>query len=240
MLKILIYLFIPLLCYAQEPFQLKNVLQRGQIGDFVVASHQKNYTLWHIKDRTDTSILLEEISVPKIRVKGMDQGWQSWVDSNAPQHIGWVAYTIDLLSGRILGLYSFDQGCWLSQDIPNRFLATLLNVPFYSVGDQERRRMGKGSLASSPYWNPPHFYHGSEILGQRFDQYITRWPADGTELSNKKVEIYLLQSLQYPSFFPYWLQVSGSFGKISIRIVDSGSRLYTPTQAMWKLSTPMN
>ena len=238
MFKVILFLFLPFLCFAQEAFQLKNVLQRGQIGDFVVAAHQKNYTLWHIKDRQGTNLLLEEISVPSKRVQLSHGGWQGWVNEGAPQHVGWVAYTIDLSTGRVLGLYSFDQGCYLSQEIPNRFLATLLNVPFYKVSPQERRRVGKGPMHTNPYWNPPLFNNGVEIPGEPFDQYITRWPMDGTELSNKKVEIYILQSYQYPSFFPYWLQVSGSFGKVSIRIVDSGSHLSTSTQPMWKLSSP--
>lgn len=235
MLKILAtFLFLSPLCCCAESFQLKKVLERGKVGEFVVAAHQKNYTLWHIKDRQEHCLLLEEISVPIKRVCLGDNGWQGWVDAGAPQHIGWVMYSLNLLSGHVMGIYSVNQGCWLSQEIPNRFLSTLLNVHFYPVAAQERRRMGKSCAQTAPYWNPPLFYRGEEVPDQPFDQYITRWPTDGTELSNKKVEIYLLQSEKFPSFFPYWLQVSGGFGKACIRIVDSGCCLKTHTAPLWK------
>lgn len=219
--------------FSQEMSQLKTIFQQAKKGEFVVASHQKNYTLWHIKDKRDSGLLLEEISVPIKRVKLGDGGWQAWVNQNAPQHIGWVMYSLDFEQGKITGLYSIDRDCWLSQDIPNRFLSTLLNVPFYAVSDQERRRVGRGPAHTNAFWNPPVFFEGNEVSGLPFDQYNTRWPQDGSELSNKKVEIFLLKSNQYPNFFPYWLQVSGNFGKVSVRIVDSGSHLSTPTKPMW-------
>lgn len=228
MLKYLLLLF-PLFLYSD---QLKENFSRGQVGEFVIAQHQKNYTLWHIKAKQGHHLLLEEITVPMKRVKEGD--WQGWVDRGAPSHVGWIMYTIDLQKGKVTGIYSLDQDCWYSEELANRFLATLLNIQFFKVEEQDRRKLANGS-----YWNPPLYYQGQEQSGY-FDEYVTRWPADGSELSNKKVDIYLLQSDHHPSFFPYWMQLSGGLGRFALRIVDSGSQLSTPTRPMWKLSTGFN
>ncbi len=80
-----------------------------------------------------------------------------------------------------------------------------------------------------PVWQPRLIIEGKPDDGVAFDAWRADWPRDGSDLSNKTIEIYLPKDNQsYPSYFPYWLQINGTAGKAKIRIIDSGSNLQSP------------
>jgi hypothetical protein len=70
---------------------------------------------------------------------------------------------------------------------------------------------------------------GNNIPAVPFEAWQTHWPKDGTDLSGKSIEVYVPQENdKYPSYFPYWLQISGMVGNAKVRIVDSGSYMNSP------------
>ena len=70
---------------------------------------------------------------------------------------------------------------------------------------------------------------GQTVPQVKFDAWQTRWPQDGTDLADKTIVIYTPeQQGLYPSYFPYWLEISGLSSYPKVRIIDSGSNLASP------------
>ena len=53
-------------------------------------------------------------------------------------------------------------------------------------------------------------------------------PAMEAIFPTKQLKSICQKNQNYPSYFPYWLQVNGVAGKAKIRIIDSGSNLKSP------------
>ncbi|MDB2613877.1 hypothetical protein N9Y92_01810 [Chlamydiales bacterium] len=234
-LTLILYL-LPALLFSQEVIQLKNKIGNSQIGDYFVTMQEKEFTLWHIRDKKPGQILIEEIMAPAKRVILSEEGWQGWINQGAPYHTGWVMYAVDLQSGRLLSLFSIDHKKWCHTEESSRFFSTFLNVPFYQVPMQNRRRVGPKPPSymadQRVLWSPPLFREGKQVYNVPFKQYMTRWPSDGTPLAGKEVEIFL-PTENYPDFFPYWLQVNTKLKNAQIRMLDSGSNLQSPIPAIW-------
>ena len=217
---------------------LKERLALAKPGDFVVTAQKKTYTLWLIREREKHQVLIEEITVPSSYLKLENNNWKGWVEKEALGHTSWVAYAVDVRNGRLLGLYSFDNQKWCEVDQNSNFLTTLLNLGFTEMPLNMRRRVGPSISHSSkdqrPYWNPSLVYEGQEVKGVPFDHFQAKWPRDGSELAEKWIDIYLPSGhTHYPSYFPYWLQVSGHLANAKIRIIDSGSNLKSPLNIKW-------
>lgn len=208
---------------------LRDNLQRAQQGDFIVTAQGKNYSLLHIYAKTDQNLTIEEISIPASKLPKSNFSWVAWA-ANPVGYSSWVIYTIDLNSGNFVNFYSYTRGRWYEMSPPDNFLSMLLNVRFDFIPPDQRRRIGvtlrTGIQDKRPYWEPRMIVNGQNIEGVRFDAWRTTWPKDGSELAGKNVEIYLPEEgLNYPAYFPYWLQISGLVGSAKIRIVDSGTGL---------------
>jgi hypothetical protein len=47
--------------------------------------------------------------------------------------------------------------------------------------------------------------------------------------SGKSIEVYVPhENNKYPSYFPYWLQISGLISNAKVRIIDSGTGMISP------------
>jgi len=222
-------LFFPFLGYCQEEIFLRDFLPMAKKGDYVVTSRNKNYTVLTIKDKILNSLVIEEITICENRFTRTISSWKTWVEQGAPHHTGWVSYIVELPSGKVQDHYSYTHKSWYKIDEENNLFTTLLNLKFAEIPLSERKRSNRS------HWQPKMVVNGTPIPNVPFIPYRTLWPKDGTEIAGKTVEIYLPQeNALYPSYFPYFMQISGTIGKAYIRIIDSGSNLFSPQQLVLK------
>ena len=226
-LTLLLFIF-PL--NAQE-LVLRNNLQNARPGDYLVIAANKTLTLMHMVEKENQILTIEEIALPE-SVQPSDSNWKEWVAQNAPGNTSWVMYDINLLTGQMVRYYSFSKKNWYEIPDADNFLSKLLNLKMTKIPPYARKRIGPKSSSGPemrPFWQPRMFVDGKPVEGVLFEAWQTNWPKDGTELSNKTIEVYLPANNQsYPSYFPYWLQINGVAGKAKIRIIDSGSKLKSP------------
>ncbi len=212
---------------------LRDNLKQAHVGDYIVTAQNKNYTLLHVNNRNDKELTLEEITIPIKKFSFSEGTWKQWIQQQAPGHTSWIMYTLDLASGKMKEFYSLTSRKWYDTRDIDCFLNTLLNIPFHLISLEDRKRVGfptiPGMTDNRPYWQPKMVFEGKEVQGVWFDAWKTKWPKDGTDLADKTIEIFIPQeNNKYPSYFPYWLQVSGIIGKAKVRIIDSGRQMKSP------------
>ncbi len=234
--------------YAQEVLFFKEKFQESHTGDYIVLEESKTYILLNIFEKDEQNIVIEEICIPKVVFSSLNLNWRDWVCKGSPSATSWVMYEIDYQKAEILHYYSFTQESFL--DIPHSesLISKLLHLPFTKIPLENRRRIGTASssyeIDSRRLWKPQAVVEGKVMDQMEFDAWETFWPKDNTELSQKKIEIYLpKQASLGPCFFPYWLQVEGAALKVKIRVVDSGKNLksfksYFPKRPMQILDGP--
>lgn len=231
--RLLIFCFIAILSYAEsaEELLLKSNLSKAKDGDYLVTVQNKNYTLLVIHRKDENSLSINEITIPTSKIPSSNNfSWRAWAESGAPQNTCWVVYTIHLPTGRMEHIFSYTRNEWVSIPQSQNFLTTLLNLQLHKISDKDRKRIGPPPATchvdKRPVWQPKLTVEGNWLQGIAFEGYKARWPKDGSDLSEKEIEMYLPQdSDKYPSYFPYWLQVSGLVGKARVRIVDSGTQM---------------
>lgn len=217
---------------AQDTLHLIENLRQAQNGDFIVTSQNRCFSLLHVFSRTENTVAIEEISIPTSKVPSSNFSWQNWLNQGAPKNTSWVIYTIDLRSGQLLESYAQTKRGW--QPIPRQdsFFYTLLNLQLNKIPVEQRKRVGSllpTSFANKALWQPTIVVNGNKVQGIHFDAWKTFWPNDGSELSGKAIEAYTPDaSSGYATYFPYWLQISGSVVCTKIRVVDSGKNLASP------------
>jgi len=235
------YIFYYLLCLfllsnssteAQERLCLLENLQKANSGDFIVTSQNKCFSLLHVFNKTNTTIAIEEICIPSSKVSSSNFSWRDWMAQGAPKNTSWVTYTIDLSSGQLLESFALTKRGWQPIARQDSFFYTLLNLQLEKIPYEQRKRVGSlipTSHANKRLWQPTIVMDGNKIEGINFDGWKTFWPKDGSELSGKAIEAYTpVASSGYATYFPYWLQVSGSVICAKIRIIDSGKQLLSP------------
>jgi hypothetical protein len=231
-------LFFLLLFYSihlkatENTLTLKENFQKALPGDYIVVSFNKTDTLMHIYDKEYPIMTIEEITIPENSAKEQKIKWKEWIEKEAPGHSCWVMYEIDVQTGEMLRYYSFTKKGWFTIPDADNFLSKLLNLRLTKTPDRARKKIGPRP-SSGPdmraIWEPRMIVNGKVMKEVKFDAWQTQWPRDQSELSGKLIEIYLPQNSQlYPSYFPYWLQVTGAVGKAKVRIIDSGRDLKSP------------
>jgi len=217
---------------ASEEMRLIDNLRKAKAGDYIVTAQNKSYSLLHIASKQSDRIAVEEISIaaPKYP-KGLP--WHKWVADGAQNYSSWVVYHIDLQSGQSLATYALTRQGWMPIAHRNNILYTLLNLQLSKIPHEQRRRVGAGFTFTPrdkrPLWQPVATHEGASINGLHFEGWKTRWPKDGSDLSDMVIEAYIpAEETAIPNYFPYWLQISGSIVCAKIRIVDTGSSLSCP------------
>ncbi len=212
---------------------LKDTLNKASKGDYLITTQNKTYTLFHIYDKSENKLTIEEITLSKKEYEAQNTHWNEWLIKGGKGHTAWVMYEIDLDSGNILDFYSFTHQNWQNSFKEEHFFPTLIQLKFALSSENSRRKAGPppppGLIDERPYWQPPLIFNGQTIKDVPCYSWTTFWPNDNTELAGKKIEIYMPQeNRKIPSYFPYWLQISHSFGVIKIRVVDSGINMLSP------------
>lgn len=225
----LTFLLLIVTSVADGAMLLRNNLQRAKPGDYIVTAQGKNYSLLHINAKTPSQLTIEEISIPASKVPKSNFSWKAWACQGANGATSHVVYKLNPANGYIQNFYGLKQGQWYEMTPQSNFLPTLLNLPFNLIPIEQRRHVGGGRLFSKEpraLWQPQLIVDGYSVDDVYFDAWRAIWPKDGSDLAGKTIEIYLPEeSSDYPSYFPYWLQISGLIGNAKIRIVDSGTEL---------------
>jgi hypothetical protein len=136
-------------------------------------------------------------------------------------------YRVDIANGSLQIL----QDNMLLPPKGNALLSTLINLELKKVQEGERKRVGlvvfgSGPTETRPVWQPKMVYNGQEVKNARFDAYKAKWPNDHTEMAGKWIEIYLPEEgSPFPSYFPYFMQITGLVAKAKLHVVDSGNGL---------------
>jgi hypothetical protein len=215
---------------AESELVLRQNLARANIGDYIVTAQNKSYTALLVRSKNDKNMVIEEITLPSSKVPKNFAGWKQWLKAGSKGNTCWVSYDISLAEGAIIGAFSYTRNEWFSVSQSQNFLSTLLNLQLKPIPMNERKKIGPPPNSGTPdrrsIWQPQLIVEGQPVPDVQFDGWRTRWPKDGSELSGKAIEIYVPRDQgQYPSYFPYWLQVSGMVGKAKVRIIDSGTGL---------------
>lgn len=246
MLRVLVCTFL-IFCGALSAgeIQLKGKLAEAQPGSYIVIEQNKTFTFFHIHDRFDNAVVIEEVSIPAASFARNPMNWKTWFESGAPSHTSWIISQVNLDTGIFEETFSFTHKGWIDMSSSNPFLTTLLNLRFQEVSLEERRRIGlppgHNKADHRPLWNPRLIVNGCVIPNTFFYAYKARWPSDGTELSRKIIEIYLPTDMNhgttwFPAYFPYWLEVDGKIGSAKARVVDSGFDARSPKPSLPKRS----
>jgi hypothetical protein len=217
--------------HAQEmELFLRDNLRKANPGDFVVTLQNKSCTLLHIQEKTERSLIVEEITIPENKLPSRRTSWSEWVERGAPRNSSWLIYEIDLDTAKFGRTYSFTKGSWCEFCGADAFLTTLLTLRFTKIPSDQRKRVGASAKDyEAPLWQPRMVFEGNVIEGVAFDAWQAEWPADGSLLAGRTIEAYTPEENQhYPSYFPNWIEVSGMMGKAKVRIIDSGKGLISP------------
>lgn len=231
MLKFLLSLFIFVTCLlqAEDIPLLKANLSRAQPGQYLVTAQNKNYSVLVVEKKEGDILEVHEIMVPSKMIKKEGFSWKNWIATGAKGSSSWLLYRIHMPTGTIQHTFSYTSNQWVSVPQVQNFLTTLLNLNFAPIPDSERKKVGPATLLGPdkrPVWTPTMVVEGTKMTGVPFTAWRTLWPKDGTDLSERTIEVYIPQeSDKYPSYFPYWLQISGMLGHAKIHIIDSGNKL---------------
>lgn len=207
---------------------LKSNIARAKAGEYLVTQQSKNFSVLIVQKNEGDLLDVHEISIPEQRLNQDSFSWKTWLANGAPGNTSWLLYRIHIPTGTIQHTYSYTRGTWVTIPQTQNFLSTLLNLKFTPIPLSERKKIGHAPPLGIPdkrqLWQPPMVVDGQKIPGVAFGAWRTHWPKDGSELSNRIIEVYIPEnSDKYPTYFPYWLQISGLFGKAKVHIVDSGN-----------------
>lgn len=246
-MKIFLFLFLlvsPTLCQVEalqsqiqvSQISLKDKLSEAIPGSYLVLEQSKIFTFLHVYDKKGERLSLEEVTISGERFGQTRMSWRQWFESGAPGNTAWTLSQINLRTGKIEETYSFNHSGFVENG-SDTFMTTLLNLTFQEMAPSERRHIGLppgyGKPDHRPLWNPRLVVGGVTIAHVPFQAWKARWPADGSEMARRIIEVYLPErisdsSIQYPTYFPYWLEVEGKMGSAKIRVVDSGMEAHSP------------
>lgn len=217
----MIFLFLAFIFPLSASLSLIENFKLAKPGDYVVAQFNKSDTLLRVVSTQEDKIRMEEVSAP---ANLKFSNWQDWLHQGAEGSTAWVTFVIDLDTGKLSNFYSISRGCFLQVAESENFLSTLLSLDFELVDRTKMKRAGGGKI-----WQPSLYFNSQKIENVFFDAWKTRWPEDNSDLSGKNILVYLPEKESgYPSYFPYWLEISGGLTKAKVRIIDTGHGLTSP------------
>lgn len=209
-------------------FALKDKFRVAHVGDYIVTSQDKNYSILLIKEKGDTSIVFEEISFPETMLDPKKMSWQAYLDNKAPNHSSWILFEMSLITGELIECYSVSQRSWISLEESEHFLSKFFCLPLKEVPFEERKRIGPPPKDREDdhraFWYPPLFIHGKKKEKPLFDIRKSKWAPDGSLLSNSSIEMFFYaDDRSYP--FPIWIEVNNGHYGFKIRAQDTGKNL---------------
>ncbi|MBI2743568.1 MAG: hypothetical protein HYX48_06595 [Chlamydiales bacterium] len=205
---------------------LKAKLEKGSPGDYIVTVQDKSFSLLRIREKSQTHLVLEEVTVPESTLETSDTSWPDWLRKGAPGHSAWLLYEIDLETGELLECFSVSQKGWMNVEEP--ILPKMLALPLTATPKEQRKRVGpspqKGEEDMRALWTPPVVFEGSKLKKPTLEVFNARWPDDQSQLAACHLELYFL-----PDFpFPFWIETSNGHYTLKIRSVACGRGSLSP------------
>jgi hypothetical protein len=229
-IKTFFLIFIPInLCFAS--FSLKESLQKGSKGDFIVTFQNNVYSLLLIQEITNKKITLFEISVPKKHVTKKDFSWKNQILKKSINSTSFNSYEIDISSGKLLTCFSFLKNSFFKIEDQNNFLTKFLTLPLTPVSNDKRKKIGplmNDEVDTRAFFSPPMIINGKKQKKPQYKVYQTVWPKDGSDLSGKTLDLYFDDKSTFP--FPFWVQISTGNIEVMLKAVDSGKNLICNTK----------
>lgn len=218
----LVFCFLLLTSALFGSLQLKERLKTAIPGSYLVTLQGKNIVVLIMAENDQTTLRIDEITLPASAAKGLV--WKDWLESGAPGNSSWISSSIDLESGSFIESFSYTFSGWIDRTKSNPFFTKLLNLSFEPLPDKKRKRIGSGQ----PAWVPPTLFEGTLYRDVNHSVWVAKWPRDQSELSKKRLEVYLPEEEPLLGFFPTWVEVEGGIGKARLRVIDSGKDLRSP------------
>jgi len=227
-MKTVLITFIFLFLSPLHAFSFKNIFCKANQGDYSIYQNGSSVTILNVFSKELPFITVEEITLPKSiyeNVKGKDL--HTWLANNAPGSTCWTLMEINLNTLEVTGSYCLSRKSHLSMNKEDTLIASLLNLDLTPVKEEEMSKIGprRGEKVDSrPLWKPSMFVGGKKKEPKKMDVYQSSWENDGSPLSGKEIQLYILND--FP--FPYWIQLAGSIGSKKMISIDSGTNLISP------------
>src|SRR5579872_187233 len=219
------------LSFNLEALTLKERVQKGHAGDYIVTEQSKNYSLLFIRSLTNSLLCLEEVTVPVDKIDLQKTTWKEWLAAQAPGHSSWMIYEIDMQENRLRDCYSPSRKGWLQITETESLFTQLLSLSLKKVPESDLRRIGptpqSGESDRRSLWTPPLVREGNRIEKPQFEVWGGRWHQDNSPLSGKELQLYFDSSV-HSLPFPHWIECKGDHLTFKIRIVDSGKEIQSP------------
>lgn len=229
MLKWLSISFISLFALI-HPLTIKEKIEHSPAGVYTVFEQNGSINILLVKEHIPSYLILEEITASKKKAPKTGM-YKKWIEQGAPGHTSWVSYMVNTTTGTIEEVYSYTQEKWYSPHNADALFGTLLALTFEEVPPENQRKIGptppSNELDQRKVWTPPLIREGKKQPNRSFEILRAHWPKDGSDLSDKEVEVYLdKQDATFP--FPYWIQVNDTAISYKLRALDSGYGAVSP------------
>ena len=156
----------------------------------------------------------------------MPKDIQKYLDDLAPSHTSWTQTDFDLTEVIVKHCYSFVQKSFLDTTNFQDFFSILIKLPFEFVEEDKRKKIGldySDGIDMRKTWEPS-LPKSIQTNSHKWYVYRAKWPKDGSDLSNKVIEIYLYEDLP----FPVWIEIKAAAYKGKLRMIDLGKDLISP------------
>ena len=206
-------------------FCVRDRIATGQVGDYAVFAQGKMVALLLLRDTSDATITLEEITIPLS--ENDPKSWKKWIEEKAPGHTAWTSYTIDMKKNQIIECYSHSRKAWMATNDPSNFLTKLLGLQLKATTTAQRKRIGPPpadeEVDRRSLWVPPVVVEGKKIDKPVVSVWNGKWPHDFTLLSDCMIEVYFGEFA-----FPHWIEVKSPHYTATLRTLDCGRGAASP------------
>ena len=235
MKKILIS-FVLLALTPLVSFPFKDIFIRGNIGDYSIYQNGSSVTILTIHSKELPFIIFEEITLAKNiydNIKGADLN--TWVKKGARGCSSWTVMEINTKTLDITSAYCFTRHAHLCLNAEDTLITSLLSLDIKKIAKENLLRIGPRSFNKKdtrPYWIPSMFVSGKKKEPKKMEVYGGIWDKDGSPLSGRSIDLYLLNDFA----FPYWIQIHGAAGGKKMVSIDSGKGLFSPVKDIPKIA----
>lgn len=208
-------------------------MKKGEKGDYAVYERGKLHSFLHIREKTASCLILEEIIYPSYIEKTLNNR-QTWINKGAKGSVSWNAYEICLKTGALLEAFSYTKGAFLKVNQDAHLFSKLFYYPLEELPQKDRKKIGPAPREDEPdrraFWKPSFIHEKKTISDPIYSVYFCKWPVDNSPLSSKKITLYFSRKPFTP--FPCWIEIQGDHASIHTKIVDSGKNFSSPIQKL--------
>jgi hypothetical protein len=193
---ILLVLFIPLF-----GFSFKEKYSKGVKGDFVVYRQGHQIVYISIYDKTEKTLIIEEIhsldSNPKLSLDAVN----GWVEKGALNATQWILYEMHADTGEILEAYCPPKKAFINFDQEPPTLAKLYLIEWDLMPDNRR----KVSPKTKKVWSPPKSVSNKPVLVEKSSLFRKYWDDDNSPLSGLRIDLHFDPTAT--ETFPYMIDI---------------------------------